>query len=153
MWIFYSHHLFSLPPKHLLRWITALNSPRGSLLGVPLLPLLNPNLVSLMWLVVALLTDLLCPAEQVDPSAGSVGLVPRLDPSPGAAAEVMACEAMMSISSKSSWVKSSSSPNGSSKAIAVATSWFRPRRRLVGGQFILWRQVKQLQLIVGLQCC
>lgn len=126
---------------------SALNSPRGSLLGIPvfsLLLLLNPNVFSLLWLVVALLTDLLCP----DPWASSIGLVPGLDPSPGAAAEVKACEERMSISSKSSWVKSSSSPNGSSKATAVTTSW--PRRRLVGGQFMLWgRNRKETGRLTG----
>ncbi|TNN45140.1 hypothetical protein EYF80_044679 [Liparis tanakae] len=70
-----------------------------------------------------------------DPRAGSVGLGAGVVPSPAAATAVMACEAMVSISSRSSWVKSSSSPNGSSKA--ATTSWSRPRRRLVGGQFIL----------------
>lgn len=116
-----------------------LNSPRGSLLGIPLLLLLKPNLISrpCVLSLAALLTDLLCPADQEGPPAGSIGFVPGLDPNSDEAAEVMACEAMMSISSRSSWVKYSSSPNGSSRGFAIATSWLRPRRRLVGGAFIL----------------
>lgn len=122
-------------------------SPRGSLLGIPAFPLsLPPNPYALS-LPAARLTDPLWPAApgQLDPRAGPAGLGPGFPPIPAPAAAVAACEAMMSISSKSSWVNSSSSPNGSSKASAATASWFRPRCRLVGGQFML-RERKQAEM-------
>lgn len=108
-----------------------LDLPRESLLGIPLL--LQPN----VQLTMGLLWALSSPEDHNHNAVSEWCSTGRttLEWSPDGAPWGKACEAMTSISSRSSWVKSSSSPKGSS--LRWARSSFSRLGRLEGGQFIL----------------